>query len=63
MPDELIGALVGKIGSGGTPFLIGSDAAITADTTGELYVVINDNYMDNNSGFFDIVIEFEGGLF
>ena len=63
MPDELVGALVGRIGSSGAAFLIGADAALTAGTTGELYMIINDNYMENNSGFFDVAVQFEGGLF
>lgn len=56
MPDGTMGALVGKIGSGGEVFQIGSDALIPATATGELYVVVNDNMMDNNEGILDVEV-------
>lgn len=62
MPDGTMGALVGKIGSGGEVFEIGSEALIPAATTGELYVVINDNMMDNNEGILDVEVRGTGLL-
>lgn len=59
LPTARYGALVGRIGSEGEVFFIGAEGYITPDTAGELYLIVNDNYMDNNAGFFDVVITFE----
>jgi hypothetical protein len=48
------GALVGKIGVGGTPFLIGSGGSFVAGNSGELFLSVNDNqtfFGDNRGGF------------
>lgn len=52
------GALVGRVGENGTPFLIGSKYQLTADTSGELFLGVNDccNFADN-SGEFKVTIE------
>ena len=44
------GALVGKIGTTGEPFMIGSSLTFVPETSGRLYVIVNDNlpyYSDN----------------
>lgn len=48
-PSYQSGALIGKIGAGGSWFLIGSSKTITMTATGELYMVMNDqnHYTDN----------------
>lgn len=48
------GALVGKIGADGTPFLIGSNYTYTADSSGDLYLAVNDlliYYGDNYGNY------------
>ncbi len=54
MENAPYGALVGKIGSEGTPFLIGSHLEFTPITFGELYLAVNDLllYHADNSGYF-----------
>jgi hypothetical protein len=46
------GALVGKVGAEGVPFLIGSDFTFTPVTSGDLYLAVNDllPYYDDNYG-------------
>ena len=61
--NELTGSLVARIGADGLPFLVGSELALRAATTGELYLTVNDNIMTNNSGSFAVVVEFTGGVF
>ncbi len=54
MDNAPYGALVGKIGIDGTPFLIGSDSTITAGSSGDLYLAVNDllpYYADNFGNF------------
>jgi hypothetical protein len=41
--NALVGALIGRIGTAGTPFLIGSANAVQADRSGTLYLGSNDN--------------------
>ena len=41
--NALVGALIGRIGSEGAPFLIGSANAVRADRSGTLYLGSNDN--------------------
>jgi hypothetical protein len=36
---------------------------MTAGSTGRLELNINDNLMTNNSGHFEVTVEFEGGIF
>jgi len=54
MDNAPYGALVGKIGSNGTPFLIGSNYTYTADLSGDLYLAVNDllpYYIDNYGNY------------
>ena len=51
------GALLGKIGKNGTPFLIGTTFSTTAASSGELYLIHNDpNCAADNSGSFSVTI-------
>ncbi len=48
------GALVGRVGPSGVPFLIGNASSFTTPASGYLYLAVNDNlgtYYDNMSGF------------
>jgi hypothetical protein len=43
-------SLIGKIGSSGTPFEVGTSLQTTASTGGELFLGVNDNDFGDNSG-------------
>jgi hypothetical protein len=54
LDDAPYGALVGRVGPSGDPFLIGGASWFTAPTSGHLYLTVNDNlgfYSDNLAGF------------
>lgn len=54
MDNAPYGALVGKIGTDGTPFLIGSNYTFTAGSSGDLYLAVNDllpYYADNYGNY------------
>ncbi|MGE5341611.1 MAG: DUF6531 domain-containing protein [Candidatus Omnitrophota bacterium] len=50
------GALVGKIGTNGSIFCLGSNFQGTMPSTGRLYLGYNDSDYENNSGSFDVKI-------
>lgn len=68
IPGVAMGALVGKVGSAGTPFLIGNGPCpVPAGDTGELYLCINDDLtgtygagLTDNSG--SITVQIDQGL-
>jgi YVTN family beta-propeller protein len=43
-------SLVGRIGSDGVPFEVGTSLQTTASSSGELFLGVNDNYFPDNSG-------------
>lgn len=49
-------SLVGKIGSDGRPFEVGSRRTFWAQSTGELYLSVNDNNFSDNDGSWDVTI-------
>ncbi|APY10326.1 hypothetical protein BWZ22_03330 [Seonamhaeicola sp. S2-3] len=52
------GSLMGKIGSKGSWFYIGSNKTITANASGKLYLSINDKDVNNNNeGFYHVQYE------
>ncbi|HET7088844.1 MAG TPA: hypothetical protein VFL17_09355, partial [Anaerolineae bacterium] len=54
MDDAYYGALVGRVGPSGDPFLIGGASSFTSPADGFLYLTVNDNlgfYSDNLAGF------------
>ena len=53
-------SLVGRIGSSGTPFEVGSGSAIAAPTSGRLYLSVNDNNFSDNSGSWDALVRING---
>jgi len=46
------GALIGKIGKKGTPFLVGEKGEIKAQVPGSLFLGVNDRDVKNNSGHY-----------
>lgn len=51
LPDRPAGALLGKIGDGGEPFFIGArEHTFRADRDGVLWLGVNDDYFDDNTG-------------
>jgi hypothetical protein len=48
--------LIGRIGDTGTPFAVGSDFASTNLAPGRLFLGVNDQGVDNNSGAFSAVV-------
>lgn len=53
--DRPAGALIGRIGSG-APIFVGDSGRITASNTGRLYLSVNDDYLDDNSGEYRVTI-------
>jgi hypothetical protein len=50
------GTLIGRIGNG-TPFAIGERRTISrAPVTGRLYLSVNDDYLNDNEGAFDVMV-------
>jgi hypothetical protein len=55
IPNALAGALIGRIDSG-QPFGIGNQTSIVAPASGMLYLGINDDTLNDNSGQFTVVL-------
>jgi PA-IL-like protein len=59
MPNRSAGALIGRIGPDGAPFFIGDDPGqIRMRDSGPLYLGINDDYVNDNSGSFRVTVSF-----
>jgi hypothetical protein len=58
VPGANVGALVAKIGSNGTPFLVGTGGTFVADRRGRLLVAINDTdfWSRDDVGVFSVVV-------
>jgi hypothetical protein len=54
-------SLVGRIGTNGQPFQVGSQDIFASRTAGELYLSVNDNNFADNSGNWEITI-IEGNI-
>ncbi len=52
-------SLIGKIGTTGVPFEVGSALKFSAPYSGELYLGVNDNYYPDNAGSWKSTITFE----
>ena len=61
MPRTLAGALIGRIGTNGQPFGIGSQTSITAPAAGQLFLGVNDDSYADNQGSFQVTIANLGG--
>ena len=59
IPNQAGGSLIGRIGTGTSDlFYIGGDrGTFRARTSGRLYLGINDDYLQDNSGAFRVVVE------
>lgn len=59
MPDRNAAALIGKIGEDGDPFFIGGGTdAIRMRGSGKLFLGINDDFLQDNSGSLRVVISY-----
>ena len=59
MPERSAAALIGKIGENGDPFFIGNlTEAIRVRGAGRLYLGINDDFLDDNTGSLRVVISY-----
>ena len=59
MPDRNAAALIGKIGENGDPFFIGNTTSpIRVRGAGRLYLGINDDYLEDNTGQLRVVISY-----
>jgi hypothetical protein len=57
MPDRSAAALIGRVGPNGDPFLIGdARQSFRLRGSGRLYLGINDDFLQDNSGSFRVVI-------
>jgi hypothetical protein len=55
LPNRPAAALVGRIGNSGDVFFVGSDTGVfRARTSGRLYLGVNDDYLNDNSGAFRV---------
>jgi Ca2+-binding EF-hand superfamily protein len=57
--DQPAGILIGRIGTG-APFVIGTTGQWTAQGTGQLYLGVNDDHLQDNSGEFIVSINVIG---
>jgi hypothetical protein len=57
IPTLGVGALIGKVGTRGTPFAIGSNhAPITVPATGRLWLGVNDEFWGDNGGNYQVTV-------
>lgn len=57
IPNRAGAALIGKVGGSGDPFFIGNDeTAIRVRSSGRLYLGINDDFLLDNSGRFQVIV-------
>jgi hypothetical protein len=59
MPDRNAAGLIGKIGENGDPFFIGDDRQpLRMRGSGRLYLGLNDDYLQDNSGWLRVTISY-----
>lgn len=57
IPNRPAAALIGKVGESGDPFFIGTDSGpIRVRGRGQLFLGINDDYLQDNSGAFRVIV-------
>jgi hypothetical protein len=61
LDSENHGALIGRIGSNGAPFAVGSDFSSSSLAPGRLFLGVNDVGVDNNSGAFTATVTIRKG--
>lgn len=55
LPETLVGALLGRVGNG-RPFGLGGQASVPMPNSGELFLGVNDDEFENNSGEFTVTV-------
>jgi hypothetical protein len=61
LPDANHGALIGRIGETGKPFLIGSSHRFDVTDAGRLFLGINDMYVQDETGEFLVLVAVTAG--
>jgi hypothetical protein len=56
--NQTAGALIGRIG-GGSAFFVGNQRSVRAPATGRLYLGVNDDYLQDNAGDFQVRVTIE----
>jgi hypothetical protein len=56
LPNVLAGALIGRIGTNGQPFPIGTGVPVTMPAAGQLFLGVNDDGFEDNAGEFRVDI-------
>ena len=56
MPNQIAGALIGRIGTNGQPFGIGNLNSVVVPETGMLFLGINDDHVADNSGNYVVLV-------
>jgi len=56
LPNALAGALIGRIGTNGQPFAIGSGVSVPMPAAGQLFLGVNDDGYEDNQGEFRVDI-------
>ena len=56
LPDQPAGALIAKI-ENGPPMLVGDRATLTANSSGRLYLGINDDHLPDNRGEYKVTVQ------
>jgi hypothetical protein len=59
LPNHPAGALIARIGANGSPIIVGNRQSFTANSTGRLYLGINDDYFDDNRGQYNVSVSIE----
>ncbi|MEW5721429.1 MAG: hypothetical protein AB1817_22570 [Chloroflexota bacterium] len=57
LPNLPGGALIGKIGESGKPFLVGNARTLRASSEGMLYLRINDDILSDNEGQVEVELQ------
>lgn len=57
LPHVAGGALIGRIGESGEPFLVGKHTSIYAPAGGMLYLRIDDDILTDNEGWVDVQVD------
>lgn len=56
MPSRAGAALIGRIGRGDDWFFVGESETIRARESGRLYLAVNDDFLQDNSGSFRVIV-------
>jgi hypothetical protein len=59
LPRSSAGSLIARIGDAGVAVLVGNRRTMTAPTSGRLYLGVNDDYLDDNSGEYQVAVAVE----